>query len=53
MLTKFVALFQTGIIIVLSIHPGNPMIKEDLGTVTEGKQVSTFNAFLDVIRYAL
>jgi solute carrier family 1 (high affinity glutamate transporter) protein 2 len=40
----------TGIILVLSIHPGDPTIKQDLGMGTEGKQVSTVDTFLDLIR---
>lgn len=27
----------TGIILVLSIHPGDPTIKEDLGTGSDGR----------------
>ncbi|CAD5212045.1 unnamed protein product [Bursaphelenchus okinawaensis] len=40
----------TGIILVLSIHPGDPTIKKDLGTGVEGKKVSTVDTFLDLIR---
>uniref|UniRef100_A0A7E4VQ72 Amino acid transporter n=1 Tax=Panagrellus redivivus TaxID=6233 RepID=A0A7E4VQ72_PANRE len=40
----------TGIILVLLIHPGDPTIKEDLGTGTEGKTVSTIDTFLDLLR---
>ncbi|KAI6230382.1 Excitatory amino acid transporter 2 [Aphelenchoides fujianensis] len=40
----------TGIILVLTIHPGDPTIKQDLGTDTEGQQVSTIDTFLDLIR---
>ncbi|KAH7714715.1 glutamate transporter protein [Aphelenchoides avenae] len=40
----------TGIVLVLLIHPGDPTIKEDLGTGTEGKRVSTIDTFLDLIR---
>lgn len=35
---------------VLTIHPGDPTIKQDLGTGTEGQQVSTIDTFLDLIR---
>ncbi|KAI6183944.1 Excitatory amino acid transporter 2 [Aphelenchoides bicaudatus] len=40
----------TGIVLVLTIHPGDPTIKQDLGTGTEGNQVSTIDTFLDLIR---
>uniref|UniRef100_A0A158P6S9 Amino acid transporter n=1 Tax=Angiostrongylus cantonensis TaxID=6313 RepID=A0A158P6S9_ANGCA len=40
----------TGIILVLSIHPGDPSIKEDLGEGTEGKTVSTLDTLLDLLR---
>ncbi|KHN86431.1 Excitatory amino acid transporter [Toxocara canis] len=40
----------TGIFLVLSIHPGDPTIKQDLGEGTEGKTVSTLDTFLDLIR---
>uniref|UniRef100_A0A914EJE7 Amino acid transporter n=1 Tax=Acrobeloides nanus TaxID=290746 RepID=A0A914EJE7_9BILA len=40
----------TGIILVLLIHPGDPSIKDDLGTGTEGKNVSTVDTFLDLLR---
>ncbi len=39
-----------GIICVLSIHPGNPSIKGELGQGAETAQVSTLDAFLDLIR---
>ncbi|KAF8792784.1 Excitatory amino acid transporter 2 like protein [Argiope bruennichi] len=39
-----------GIILVLIIHPGDPSIKEEVGTGTEEKKVSTLDAFLDLIR---
>jgi solute carrier family 1 (high affinity glutamate transporter) protein 2 len=47
--TTVLAVF-TGIVLVLFIHPGDPTIKEDLGTGTEGKQVSTVDTVLDLIR---
>uniref|UniRef100_A0AC34GYB5 Amino acid transporter n=1 Tax=Panagrolaimus sp. ES5 TaxID=591445 RepID=A0AC34GYB5_9BILA len=40
----------TGIILVLSIHPGDPTIKEDLGTGMDGRNVSTIDTFLDLLR---
>ncbi|KAI6194493.1 Excitatory amino acid transporter 2 [Aphelenchoides besseyi] len=39
-----------GIILVLTIHPGDPTLKKDLGTATEGQQVSTIDTFLDILR---
>lgn len=39
-----------GIVCVLSIHPGDPSIKRDLGTGAENTKVSTLDAFLDLIR---
>uniref|UniRef100_A0A914S101 Amino acid transporter n=1 Tax=Parascaris equorum TaxID=6256 RepID=A0A914S101_PAREQ len=42
----------TGIFLVLTIHPGDPTIKQDLGEGTEGKTVSTIDTFLDLIRYS-
>lgn len=40
-----------GIILVVSIHPGNKEIKENIGEGTEAKEVSAVDAFLDLIRY--
>lgn len=40
-----------GIIMVSLIHPGDPSIKEEVGTGTEDKKVSTLDAFLDLVRY--
>ncbi|ETN68675.1 hypothetical protein NECAME_05520 [Necator americanus] len=40
----------TGIILVLTIHPGDPSIKQDLGEGTEGKKVSTLDTLLDLLR---
>uniref|UniRef100_A0AC35TYS2 Amino acid transporter n=1 Tax=Rhabditophanes sp. KR3021 TaxID=114890 RepID=A0AC35TYS2_9BILA len=40
----------TGIILVLLIHPGDPTIKNDLGTGAEQRTVSTVDTFLDLIR---
>ncbi|CAN8022811.1 unnamed protein product [Ixodes persulcatus] len=39
-----------GIIMVSVIHPGDPSIKEEVGTGTEDKKVSTLDAFLDLVR---
>lgn len=39
-----------GIICVLAIHPGDPSIKDDLGTGARDKRVSTIDAMLDLIR---
>lgn len=39
-----------GIVMVSLIHPGDPSIKEEVGTGTEHKKVSTLDAFLDLIR---
>lgn len=39
-----------GIVLVIIIHPGDPSIKEEVGTGTEEKKVSTLDAFLDLIR---
>ncbi|MFH4980306.1 hypothetical protein AB6A40_007015 [Gnathostoma spinigerum] len=40
----------TGILLVLTIHPGDPSIKHDLGDGAEGENVSTIDTFLDLIR---
>jgi len=40
----------TGIFLVLTIHPGDPTIKKDLGTGVESRNVSTIDTFLDLIR---
>lgn len=42
--------FQTGIVLVLSIHPGDPTIKEDVKSTGVSKQVNTLDTFLDLIR---
>lgn len=39
-----------GIVMVISIHPGDPNIKEGLHHAKEDKKVSTLDAFLDLIR---
>ncbi|XP_053214876.1 excitatory amino acid transporter-like isoform X2 [Panonychus citri] len=39
-----------GIILVLIIHPGDPIIKKELGTAGTPRKVSTIDAFLDLIR---
>ncbi|CAI2357037.1 unnamed protein product [Caenorhabditis sp. 36 PRJEB53466] len=40
----------TGIFLVLVIHPGDPTIKKEIGTGTEGKTVSTVDTLLDLLR---
>ncbi|VDO29537.1 unnamed protein product, partial [Brugia timori] len=40
----------TGIFLVLTIHPGDPTIKHDIGEGTEAKTVSTLETFLDLLR---
>uniref|UniRef100_A0A915Q5L2 Amino acid transporter n=1 Tax=Setaria digitata TaxID=48799 RepID=A0A915Q5L2_9BILA len=40
----------TGILLVITIHPGNPTIKHDIGEGTEAKTVSTLETFLDLLR---
>ncbi|XP_022645706.1 excitatory amino acid transporter 2-like isoform X2 [Varroa jacobsoni] len=39
-----------GIVMVITIHPGDPNIKEGLHHAKEDKKVSTLDAFLDLIR---
>ncbi|XP_018496799.2 excitatory amino acid transporter 2 [Galendromus occidentalis] len=39
-----------GIIMVITIHPGNPNIKEGVSLTREEKKVTTLDAFLDLIR---
>jgi len=41
-----------GIICVLTIHPGDPSIKEKIGSGAKHVEVSTLDAFLDLIRNA-
>lgn len=40
-----------GIVMVITIHPGDPNIKEGLHHAKEDKKVSTLDAFLDLIRF--
>ncbi|CAG9533714.1 unnamed protein product [Cercopithifilaria johnstoni] len=40
----------TGIFLVLTIHPGDPTIKHDIGENIETKTVSTLETFLDLLR---
>lgn len=40
----------TGIILVLAIHPGDPNIKEEVGTGAAQKTVSALDTFLDLVR---
>ncbi|KJH42604.1 putative excitatory amino acid transporter 1 [Dictyocaulus viviparus] len=47
--TTFIAVI-TGIILVLSIHPGDPDIKKDIAEGTEGRNVSTLDTLLDLVR---
>ncbi|ULT81804.1 hypothetical protein L5515_017519 [Caenorhabditis briggsae] len=49
MFTTVVAVI-TGIFLVLVIHPGDPTIKKEIGTGTEGKTVSTVDTLLDLLR---
>lgn len=35
---------------MLVIHPGDPTIKKEIGTGTEGKTVSTVDTLLDLLR---
>lgn len=39
-----------GVILVLAIHPGNPKMKEKLGEGTINDEVSSLDAFFDLIR---
>ena len=39
-----------GIICVLSIHPGDPSIKGELGSGAKGTTVSTLDTFMDLLR---
>ena len=48
--TTFAAII-IGIILVLAIHPGNNMLKDELLVGTEGNRVTTLDAFLDLIRF--
>jgi hypothetical protein len=42
---------QTGIVFVLLIHPGNPEVKQNLGSGTQTRDVSTVDTLLDLVRY--
>ena len=42
-----------GICCVLTIHPGNPAIKGELGEGYESRKVTTLDAFLDLIRFEI
>lgn len=48
-ITTFMAII-IGIIVVLSIHPGDPVLKDDLMVGTKGNRVTSLDAFLDLIR---
>ncbi|XP_030055318.1 excitatory amino acid transporter 2 [Microcaecilia unicolor] len=39
-----------GVILVLAIHPGNPKLREQLGEGQKNDEVSSLDAFLDLIR---
>nr|XP_058161557.1 excitatory amino acid transporter 2 isoform X7 [Dasypus novemcinctus] len=39
-----------GVILVLAIHPGNPRLKKQLGPGKKNDEVSSLDAFLDLIR---
>ncbi|XP_069805162.1 excitatory amino acid transporter 2-like [Dendropsophus ebraccatus] len=39
-----------GVILVLSIHPGNPKLKKQVTITTKNEEVSSIDAFLDLIR---
>ncbi|KAG8434150.1 hypothetical protein GDO86_012501 [Hymenochirus boettgeri] len=39
-----------GVILVLSIHPGNPKLKKQISITTKNEEVSSIDAFLDLIR---
>ncbi len=39
-----------GVILVLVIHPGNPKLKENLGEGEKNDEVSSLDAFFDLIR---
>uniref|UniRef100_A0A674J747 Amino acid transporter n=2 Tax=Terrapene triunguis TaxID=2587831 RepID=A0A674J747_9SAUR len=39
-----------GVILVLSIHPGNPKLKTATGAAERSEEVSSLDAFLDLIR---
>lgn len=39
-----------GVILVLSIHPGNPKMKKSSSMATRNEDVSSLDAFLDLIR---
>nr|AAB88288.1 glutamate transporter 2B [Ambystoma tigrinum] len=39
-----------GVILVLSIHPGNPKLKKQVSISTKNEEVSSLDAFLDLIR---
>ena len=47
--TTFIAVI-IGIIMVLSIHPGRNSLKEELGEGTAKPEITTLDAFLDLLR---
>lgn len=40
-----------GIVVVVSIHPGNPSIKGQIRVPASSTKVSTMDALLDIVRY--
>jgi len=48
--TTTIAAAIVGICCVLAVHPGDPSIKEDVGSGSETTTVSALDAFLDLIR---
>ena len=39
-----------GVVLVLAIHPGNPKLKANLGSGRKNDEVSSLDAFMDLIR---
>uniref|UniRef100_UPI00398ED94A excitatory amino acid transporter 2-like n=1 Tax=Pristiophorus japonicus TaxID=55135 RepID=UPI00398ED94A len=39
-----------GVILVITIHPGNPKLKEQMSVMSRNQEVSSLDAFLDLIR---
>jgi solute carrier family 1 (high affinity glutamate transporter) protein 2 len=48
-LTTTVMAAIVGCILVTAIHPGNPSIRENIGTGTQDTKVSTLDAILDIV----
>lgn len=49
MSTTVIAAFL-GVVLVLAIHPGNPKLKANLGSGKKNDEVSSLDAFFDLIR---